>query len=214
MEYESFNIDPNELNNFNKNHININKIKYNLNGKTIIFIHFNSKKGINKDNNIKNLDLEFINKSDNNCNIYFYNYLFFDKNKFYFFNQKNPNNTEWYIYFDNRYQELFKDKNGFIESFLRNLFDNSDHLKIPKGNILNFTIRNYNGENNKSNRFMEINNDKEDGDKNDIEYDKIIKELSKGKYELKTNNNAMFSKFKYFGFPGSNDLSFSIKRVR
>ena len=204
LEFQELNINIPYLNNFfngkNNNNI-INKIRFHFNGKRLVFINVVDKE-VSK---IKNLDLEFINNTPNPLNIYFYN-----KENSKNTNIFNSNNNKISIidptsksnlYFDNKKQDLFNDKNSFIESFLTNLFGNSDNLKIGIGNYINFNIYN-------SDRFIEnFWNDNTD-------YDKIIKELSKGKYEWKINNNALDIKFKYFGFPGSNGLSFSLKRVK
>ena len=197
--YQELNINTYHLNNFFNKKI-INKIRFHFNGKHLVFINFIEKE-ISKS---KNLDLEFINNTPNPLNIYFYNkenskntnIFNSNNNKITITDLTNKSN----LYFDNKKQDLFNDKNGFVESFLRNLFGNPDNLKIEIGNYINFNIYN-------SGRFIEnIWN-------NNTDYGKIIKEITKGKYEWKINNNALDIKFKYFGFPGSNGLSFSLKRV-
>ena len=201
LEFQELNINIPYLNNFiNRNDNIINKIRFHFNGKHLVFINFIEKE-ISKS---KNLDLEFINNTPNPLNIYFYNKenskntnIFNSNNKITITDLTNKSN----LYFDNKKQDLFNDKNSFIESFLTNLLGKSDNLKIGIGNYINFNIYN-------SGRFIEnFWNDNTD-------YDKIIKEITKGKYEWKINNNALDIKFKYFGFPGGNGLSFSLKRVK
>ena len=102
---------------------------------------------------------------------------------------------------------FFKNREEFINNFLKDIFGKPDNLYIKKGDKLKILI--YNFELN-SEVYSFLVNDLVDNGNTD--YRKVIKDITSGKYEWKINN--MNSLKEFFFYFNTNSIGFTLERAK
>ena len=176
--------------------LNINLLEFRIYYVNFIFKKFNIP--------IKNLNIEFNNLSGNEFNIQFDEFTNFKDNKF-IFNDKKSSTGIFNLHFDKSDGRLFKNKEEFINKFLKNVFGYPNNLYIKRGDKLKIIIENF-----ESNSELYKSLKKDLIDNGNTDYRKVIKDISGGKYEWKLNNINNLESF-FFEF-GTHSINFTLLR--
>ena len=183
----------------NLDKLNINFLQENLSN----LINFSN---VNSGTPIKKLNIEVNNKSWNDLKIQFKEFTNFKDNKFILKNEVISTGT-FVLQFEKNKGYFFKNREEFINNFLKDIFGKPDNLYIKKGDKLKILIYNF-----------ELNSEvysflvKDLVDNGNTDYRGVIKDITGGKYQWMIND--LNSHKEFFFYFNTNSIGFTLERVK